>query len=262
MRYGIDIYNGQSDIKLSNVTGSGVTFVIVKATEGQGLVDKSCDRFIEQAKALGLPWGFYHYARNNNGKHDADYFYRNTKNYFGRGIPVLDFEDPDLLNSGKAIAYAEDFCSYIYAKSGIYPMIYCSASVCKMFKGSWIPDKCALWMAGYPRTYTQFVDVDIPYSIAPWKSCAIWQFSGQGRIAGYNGKVDLDRAYITREQWNALATGKQIESKTKDLNIKAACRVILGEYGNGTARKEALMREGFDYSTVQGYVNKILEACE
>ena len=251
--FGIDIYNGQRGIQLSKLRD--VKFVIVKATEGQGLVDKSCDSFVEQAKALGLPWGFYHYAKNNSGKFDADYFYRNTKNYFGHGLPVLDYEDPRLLTSGKGVAYCEQFAEYIHSKSGVWPVMYMSASVCKTFKASWIPSKCPLWVAGYPRTYKQFVDVPMPYSVDPWPSAIIWQFSGSGRLDGFNGTLDLDRAYITNAQWQDLAAGRTID---KNDNITTACKVILGYYGNGAERKQKLAAEGYNYSVVQGLVNEIL----
>ena len=46
---GIDISNWQRGIDLSKVP---CDFVIAKATEGTGYVDKSCDGFIQQALKL------------------------------------------------------------------------------------------------------------------------------------------------------------------------------------------------------------------
>ena len=88
---GIDISNWQSGINLSAIA-KDIDFVIVKATEGIGFVDKSCDRFFQAAKDLGKPLGFYHFARTNDARKEADFFYQNTKNYFGQAIPILDWE--------------------------------------------------------------------------------------------------------------------------------------------------------------------------
>lgn len=54
---GIDISNWQRDINLSAIKAD---FVIVKATEGIGYVDKSCDAFFQKALSLGKKLGFYH----------------------------------------------------------------------------------------------------------------------------------------------------------------------------------------------------------
>ena len=71
---GIDISKWQSGIDLSAVNAD---FVIVKATEGIGYVDKSCDGFFQKALSLGKKLGFYHFARptaNNDPIREADFF--------------------------------------------------------------------------------------------------------------------------------------------------------------------------------------------
>ena len=60
---GIDISKWQTGIDLSKVD---CDFVIVKATEGIGYVDRKCDSFYQQAKRLGKKLGFYHFARPRN----------------------------------------------------------------------------------------------------------------------------------------------------------------------------------------------------
>ena len=41
-------------------------------------------------------------------------------------------------------------------------------------------------------------------------------------------------------------------------NVKCALDVIAGKYGNHEARRQALIRAGYDYDTVQGIVNDIM----
>lgn len=56
---GIDISNHQAGIDLARVP---FDFVICKATEGTGFVDRYCDGFIRTAAGLGRKTGVYHYA--------------------------------------------------------------------------------------------------------------------------------------------------------------------------------------------------------
>ena len=54
---GIDISNHQAGIDLARVP---FDFVICKATEGTGFVDRYCDGFIQAALGLGRKTGVYH----------------------------------------------------------------------------------------------------------------------------------------------------------------------------------------------------------
>ena len=99
MLHGIDISNHQGDngIELENVLPY-VDFCIVKATGGNFFVDPYCDGFIEKCKQQGKLWGFYHFANDgqySNAYDEAEFFYDNCRNYFGEGIPVLDWEVDD-----------------------------------------------------------------------------------------------------------------------------------------------------------------------
>ena len=262
LRRGIDISSWQTGLDLDALKRD-IDFCIVKATEGVGLVDSRCDKFVSECKRLGYDWGFYHFARNNSPEADAEFFYKNTKNYFGEGIPILDLEDTKIADWGD---YAQRFCDRIHALSGVYPMIYTSAAFRNQFAKTTLPQKCALWLAGYPRKYTNWDQVKdpetIPYGIYPWESCAIWQFSGNGKVRGFSGDVDLDFCYITRDQWKALAKGDAPEPAARytDAEIVAAAQVIAGEWGTGGERKAKLEKAGFDYSKVQGAVNEMLAA--
>ena len=68
-------------------------FVICKATEGTGFVDRYCDGFIRTAAGLGRKTGVYHYATGqSSGKAEAEYFYANIKGYVGTSLLALDWE--------------------------------------------------------------------------------------------------------------------------------------------------------------------------
>lgn len=198
---GIDISNWQSGIDISKVQAD---FVIVKATEGIDFDDKYRDQFLNKAISLNKPVGFYHFARpeKNTAKAEAEYFYSKTKQYFGKGIPVLDWE-----SSGKAnVKWAKEWLDWIYKKTGVKPMIYMSESVVNAY------DWSAVANAGYPLWVAKYKDnvVDKNYdmsnagskpSVKHWLSYVMWQWTSSGRLDDYSGNLDCNVFYGNSGDW-------------------------------------------------------------
>lgn len=205
MLKGIDISNWQKGLDLSQVK---CDFVIVKATEGKSIVDKSCDRFFQQAKKLGKCIGFYHFARPeyNNPYTEAMFFYNNTKNYFREAIPILDWE-----SVGKAnVAWAKTWLDEIYKLTGVRPMIYMSASVTRQYDwSSVVAGNYGLWVAKYKDKQVDYnydmSNAGAKPKIKWWKFYAMWQWTSTGRIDGYSGNLDCDVFYGSIEAWNKYA---------------------------------------------------------
>lgn len=205
----IDVSNWQRGLDVSKLD---IDAVIVKATEGTTYVDPTCDGFVQQCIKLGIPWGFYHFARNNTPENDAYYFVKNTANYFGSGIPVLDLEDSAISDWDD---YATRFCKYVHGMTNVWPMIYVSAGMASRIVVGKVLKNCAFWIAGYPKAYTGFVDVSYPYkSMTPDKNVVMWQFTSSGRLGGYDGNLDLNYGYLTREQWDRYAKGDSKQDST------------------------------------------------
>lgn len=141
---GIDISNWQSGIVPSNM---GVDFCICKATEGVGFTDAQFSWFVENCKANGLLFGFYHFARENDAAREAEYFYSVVKDYIGQGIPVLDYETENSSNK----AWCEKFIAKFHELSGIWCVLYISASRCSQYKGSWIAENAGFGLQAIPR---------------------------------------------------------------------------------------------------------------
>ena len=235
MMRGIDISNWQAGITPHEL---GIDFCICKATEGIGYVDPTCDGFIQDCIAHGIKWGFYHFARENDPETEAEYFYDNCRNYFNHGIPVLDYETENYNNR----EWCERFINRLHDLSGIWCIIYLSASRCGQYSGSWIPSQCGLWLAGYPQPYTYWIDSDFPYDISPWEFSAIWQFTSNLNLNGWN--LDGNIAYMDSEAWNKYAnsTGQQASQPTKENKTceQLADEVLNGIWGDGWNRKQAL----------------------
>lgn len=204
MLNGIDISGWQPDIDLYKVN---VDFCIIKATQGNNYVSAPwCDHHVQQCRKRGTLWGFYHFADGLDPIDEANFFIKNTRNYFGEGIPVLDFEAKAV---NKGVLWAKRFLDHVYNETGVRPIIYMSASVTRQYDWSSVAKDYALWVAGYHSNNT--VDFsgsgDFDYDIGAWNpaGCAIWQFTSHGKIPGYNNFLDLNHAYITPENWKKFA---------------------------------------------------------
>lgn len=250
MLKGIDISNWQKNMTIGNVLNANdIDFCICKATEGVNFVDPYCDGFIQKLIKNNILWGYYHFARGTDARKEARFFAKNTEGYSRKGIPVLDYE----VTTKGMVEWCEVFINEYYSITGVYPLLYISASRCFNFKNSWIPKKCGLWVAGYPVRYKQFVDSTLPYNIAPWEFAAIWQFTDSLRLTLYSGNVDGNFAYMTKKAWMKYAN-----PTTEKTNEELADEVIAGIWGNGWNRKNALSSAGYDYEAIQKIVNKKL----
>lgn len=172
-------------------------FVIAKATEGTGYVNPYCDKAVQRARSDGKLWGFYHYCRGGNAVAEADYMYNQCKNYFGHGIPCIDWEAGTNRSWGDS-SYVRKLADRIHALSGVWPMIYVQASALNQV-GNCASD-CALWVAGYPDMRNSW---DVPtyrYGTGRWKTWTLWQFTS-------GGNTDRNVAQLTSDGWHRLAGG-------------------------------------------------------
>ena len=139
---GIDIsaWQGDKNIDLAKVP---YDFCIVKATEGTDYKNRyfaaHCDKVLSRKKLLGA----YHYANGGDVQKEADYFLAYIKKYLGKAILVLDWEAKNNPLFGvKDLEWCLKWCSYVYQKTGIKPLIYIQKSAMDAVKksgyGLWI----------------------------------------------------------------------------------------------------------------------------
>lgn len=255
----IDISNWQAGLNVASVVkNGGLGAVIVKATEGVGFVDKSCDGFVQQCISGGIRFGFYHFARNNDAAAEAEFFRKNTQGYEGKGIPVLDWED------GQSIAWVNKFVERYHELTGVWPWVYGNAW---RFNQGTVNTNCGRWVAGYPKNGITDINYglnnDCAYKVNNGLVCA-WQFSSSVRISGYSGNLDGDVFYGDAAAWDKYAGGSPASGGSGGSTttpsgsvLSLAVGVMQGKYGNGTARKQAL---GSRYDEVQDFINHISTA--
>ena len=254
MLKGVDISNWQGGLVPHTLD---IDFCICKATEGIGFVDRYCDGFVQDCISHNILWGFYHFATTQDPIREANFFVENTRNYFGHGIPVLDYE---VTNSNDR-KWAEQFIKRVYDLTGVWCMLYTSASWVPRFNDSWIPQKCGLWLAGYPYPATDWNWNDPPYGCYPWEFIAIWQFTSSLLLDHWNDGLDGDIAYMDAAAWMKYAGSTDSVAPDPSpvqptLSITELCKQIMrGEWGNGDARMQALTNAGYEARYVQEYLD-------
>ena len=202
--YGIDISSWQSNLDLSQIA---FDFVIVKATEGTGYINPSCDKHVQQVLNLGKKLGFYHYAQNEQytARQEAEFFINNCKGYFGKGIPVLDWEE-----TVDDVQWALEWLQTVERETGVKPMIYMSESVVNAYDWSSVANAgYGLWVAKY-KGYDPIYNFDLTNagaepSVKHWSFYAMWQFTSTGRLDGYNANLDCNVFYGDLAAWDKYA---------------------------------------------------------
>ena len=175
--HGIDISNWQGGMNIKDYFGT-YDFFIMKATEGTYFVDKYCDPWVQDCIEGNQLWGFYHFGNNNDPIAEADFFVDNTANYFGHGIPVLDWE------SDQSVSWVNRFVERVHERTGIWPWIYANPW---RFNQGGVNTNCGRWVAAY-QSNVPSADIGI---------CA-WQYTST--------PIDQNYFYGDREAWMKYVT--------------------------------------------------------
>lgn len=268
----IDVSGNQG---LLNIAPIDCDAVIVKATGGDNFVNDCCDYVVQQCFKLNKPTGIYHFAHEygniNDPAKECDYFISNCSNYFGKVLVALDYE---IAINGhnytqQDVEWCKAFIQHFIQKTGIIPLLYISKSLISAC--DWTP-VTSLNVGGWIAQYA--TNTSTGWTLDPWTdnkpftpfNLVLQQFSGHGRINGYNGDLDLSIFFGDRNTWNKYAqpVNKATQSQTqvshteKSDNVTPneyltafAKDVLSGKYGNGNARKDNI------YNAVQNKVNEL-----
>lgn len=258
---GIDISSNNEGINLSRLS---MDFVIIKATQGKTYVNPYYSKWVKVAKAKGFLIGVYHYISGIGAKDEAAAFYKTIKDDADSVMICIDWEKIQ----NNAWGNTEYLRAFIKELQKLLPgrrfMLYASQSVfptavAKEFN-------CGSWVAQYAN-YNKVNG----FQSKPWNegaySCDIRQYTEYGYLSGWSGRLDFNKAYMTKNDWAkwlGKSSGNATESKPsetvkKDANYfaKLAAGVLSGKYGDGKTRKAKL---GADYSKVQAIINEVTTA--
>lgn len=203
---GIDIASYQTGIDLTRVP---CDFVIVKATQGTRYVNPDFTRAIQQAIGAGKLVGCYHYASSGGAENEAEHFLTTVKPYIGRAILVLDWEQGSNANYPNE-AYAKRFMDYVRSKVGVSCFFYDAKYFIQQHRFG------SIAAAGYPLWAAQYKNYQpTGYQAEPWTDkrgwggwtgCLIYQYSSNGVLDGWGGRLDINIAYMSAAQWKRWAS--------------------------------------------------------
>lgn len=208
---GVDIASYQSGINPARLTTTD--FVIVKFTQGTRYLNPHADRQYSEAKAAWKLLGAYHYAEGKDAKAEAQYFVNCLGSRVGECILALDWEGKQntAFGTGKDVTWCKTFLDEVFRLTGVRPLIYMSKSVCRRYNWSPVAQNYPLWCAQYgsnAKTDYQYSPWTDDKGFGAWDKDTIRQYSSHGRITGYNDEIDIDLAYMSAEQWRAMAGGR------------------------------------------------------
>ncbi len=186
MLKGIDISEYQPNVDF-NVLKSQIDFVIIRASYGNGYVDKSFATHKLGARSVNLPCGFYHYAypQYNDAEAEADWFLQTVGTPETGEILCLDFEENW---SGDIPGWCAKFLDRLSLNLGGYKgLIYLNQNLIQHNDWSRVVNSgYGLWVASYDS------DPNSVHFNTPWPSVFIKQYSDAGIVSGVSNKVDVN----------------------------------------------------------------------
>ena len=263
MSKGIDVSVWQGSIDFNRVKASGIDFVIIRAGYGSLLSqkDKCFEQNYARAKAAGLHIGAYWYSYAGSAAQAKQEAKVCKQVLLGKQLdyPVyFDLEERSQLSKGRAFcdSLVKAFCTEMEA-GGYFAGFYTSASVAANILSPSIRSRFAFWCAQW-ASKNSFEGAS-----------GLWQYSSNGSVPGISGRVDMDISYIDypsiikKGGFNGYAkdTGNKPVPAPKPVKKSVdtlADEVIKGLWGNGSDRKNRLIKAGYNYDAVQKRANELL----
>lgn len=246
---GVDVSNWQCDI---DTYALDADFVVAGATWGVGGFNNMCltngvsqaanyqlGRAVDSGKSIGV----YHYAMGRDANAEADFFIDNVRGYVGNAVLVLDWEAQDNPQFGNG-AWVETWVRHVHDRTQVWPIVYVQASALGQLT-SYVREHCGVWVAQYASMAVT------GYQETPWLygayGEAMRQYTSNGYVPGYAGRLDLNYFRGERWQWDAYAHGDGANVSAPETNIggnvaRSACVVVSsGDTLSGIAERVGLL---------------------
>lgn len=206
---GVDVSNWQcnvdtgvldADFVVTGVTWGTGGFNNVCLTNG---VNRAANYQLSRALSAGKSIGVYHYALGRDPVAEADYFVNNVTGYVGRAVLVLDWESIDNPRFGSGV-WVDSWVRRVHDRTHVWPVVYVQASALNQLS-VFVRRHCGVWVAQYASNGLT------GYQARPWRygayGEAMRQYTSNGYVLGYSGRMDLDYFRGERWQWDAYARG-------------------------------------------------------
>jgi len=258
---GPDISAWQGDINIGALSNQ-VDFFIFRSHAGISK-DSKVDRNVNLAIQNGKPYGLYIYSyalNTDRAAQEAQNVINLANSYAVKpNFLVIDMEDADgykKRNGMPSNQTLRDICTIecrAFENAGYYAMVYASSSwFNNQLAGLTAFDK---WVAHWPTRGGKQTGMNTSSEGENASRCGIWQFTSDGYLNGYSGRLDMNYGY---KDFIVKGGTNPRPAPTKSID-EVAREVINGAWGNGDDRKHRLINAGYDYNAVQARVNEILK---
>lgn len=179
---GIDISDYQPGLQIGTLNPLP-RFVIIKATEGVLFKAKLTTDFAAQCRALGIPYGFYHFWNNFDPyKQASNYIAQvNAAGGFERIPPVLDIEIGGLVD-----ANIKTWLDVVEDVAGKRPILYSNKYHFDMLADNAWFKNYDVWTAAYPDDPDLWSWCPILYSEKRARREIMWQYGSKYRYSNYS----------------------------------------------------------------------------
>lgn len=180
MGYIVDISHHQPNNKFNWATfAKNVDLLIIRVQYGSTTIDREYKKHVASAKAHGIPFGHYAYARFvsiADAKQEAkDFLARADKS---AKFLVVDVEEQTTKTKAEMLPATQAFIDYLQAHDKRPIGLYTGHHFYEPYNMNKVKADF-LWIPRYP--------------LKPKYPCDLWQYSETGTVPGYSGKLDLNR---------------------------------------------------------------------
>jgi len=181
---GIDVSKYQGDIDFTKIKAAGISYVFVRASEGNTYQDANFKTNFNNAKAAGLTVSAYHFYESNDA---PDTQLKNFTNIVtlspGDLPPVVDIEKLHMQDDDDLMKNLMTYLTGLETHYGVKPIIYTGLNFANQYVTQF--SEYPLWLAEY--------EVSSPTVPSGWKDWTFWQYSQAGSVDGIVGDVDVDK---------------------------------------------------------------------
>ncbi len=190
---GVDISNHNGTIDFGRVSRDGISFVIIKASEGKQYRDPAFASYYLDARRAGLKVGAYHFFRKKTDGHRQAANFMKAIGNRRLDLPVVvdveDWSNDHFVDDDVALARLNDMVTSL-KKHGRKVMIYTNGNGYKKYVRQ-ISDHDYLWLCSFSSP-----------ELLPHYNHHLQQFSHWGTVDGIKGDVDMNVFNGSREKWN------------------------------------------------------------
>lgn len=228
---GVDVSEHQGTIDWGRAAASGLSFAIVRVSDGSHHLDSQFQRNWRGARANGLVRGVYQFFRpRQDAVAQADLLLSQVGSFEPGDLPpVLDVEVLDGVSSSVLASQIQRWTSHVEARTGLTPVVYTSPgfwnALGKKASTAGVPLWVAHWGVSSPRVPTG------------WSDWAFWQTTDHAKVPGIATGVDGDVFHGTDAQLRAFAA-------TAGRSGTGSGSVVVPSAGSSGSGSHSILRQG------------------